>query len=787
MSSKVLRLIVLCILAPSSFVAWSSSVKGKSLAQITDETDVWVRGHVLSVETRPLPENERYKFNFHGQVEIKAVVSVDDAVPPINDKEITIHYATLDELPARIAKDKPFITALTRNADGTYRSVWAFGFFGWYQPSDTSVGEYKNSPIGDTSGDLLWELVTTLRTAPDMSGAALTTVRDKWLARLESGTLAEFAAARIVFDAFPKLELSSNTLFAALERQYEAGQQRAAAMEQPYEELQSLRGPLTKALSLLPRDCNSDVVKRLVELSKRDFTAEHSVFDQMEVPSEILRVILACGGENRTELVNEFLGKPFEWSSVDGKRNGIRLPLKIDYRALQTMTEQPGDDIDNFLLRMLHTPSDFGVQTNSSAIGCLWNALATRGNPAIKKYLNSFLANPAAPEFAHFPVNSREQLTIFARESMEIYTRTLPHAERMQEDIRLARNGDLNALDRALRHATKEDVRYIPEFAAIPQSSLTSTKTNVADAFAMMAGTALPDPSFLPQLRALAKSNKGASVFVALKACGDESLARSLALEFLARPPTGTNTSGVSHDVQNRMGTLTFLSSFHDPELFAEIDRYTRTELLDAFRTKSEAVAKTDKKEFANYQVSALERTAILALASTGVGTIPRLKEIFADGDIGARIVAAMGLYALGDDTGNDIVQKFAEHRELEDSEIAARWRIDLIGVFHDAARLLENPRIDTVVLERIKRGMDDSDHNISSYKTFVETNKGIVLEALLINLESRNPRLRTDAARLLEGITNEKSKYDPDVLPRNQQDAIQQWSSRVAAIVAKS
>ncbi len=784
MRSNIQRLIVLSVFVSSSFAAWSWTVKDKSLAQITDETDVWVRGRILSMETRAIPEDERYTFNFHGQIEIKVVVSVDDAVPPVAEKELTIHYATLDDLPARIAKDKPFITALTRNTDGTYRSVWAFGFFGWYQPSDTRSDVYENSPAGNASGDLLWELVTTLRTAPDVPEAELAVVRDKWLPRLESGTLSEFTAAQIVFDAFPKLEFSSNTLFAALEKQYEAGLQRAAAMDQPY---QSLRGPLTKAISLLRRDCNLEVVKRLLQLSKRDFSSEHSVFERTEIPFEILRIILAYGGKDRTEMMGELLGRPFEWSSTDGKRNGFRLPIEFDFNVSEIVTEYPGDDIDAFLLRMLRKPSDFGVQANGSAIGNLWNTLAKRGHPEIKKYLDSFLANPAAPEFADFPIDSREQLSIHAREALEIYTRMLPHAERMQEDIRLAKNGDLNALYRAMRDATEEDVRYIPEFAAIPQSSLVSTNPNIADAFATMAGTALPDPSFLPQLRALATSNSSASVLVALKACGDESLARSLALELLVRPPSGTNTSGVFQDVQNRMGTLTFLASLHDPEMLPEIDRYTRSDLLNAFRAKSEAAARTDKKEYASYQVGGLERTAILALASTSAGAIPRLKEIYAQDDIGVRIVAAMGLYALGDDTGKDIVQKFAEHRELEDPEIAARWRIDLIGVFHDAARFLESPRVDAVLLERIKRGMDDSDHNISSYRAFVNTNKRIILEALLVNLESRNPRLRADAARLLEEITNEKSEYDPDVLPRNQQEAIQQWRNRVADIVATS
>lgn len=195
------------------------------------------------------------------------------------------------------------------------------------------------------------------------------------------------------------------------------------------------------------------------------------------------------------------------------------------------------------------------------------------------------------------------------------------------------------------------------------------------------------------------------------------------------------------------------------------------------------AAAKAEGKEPYDFAVRDLEKCAVLALARAGgPDAVSRLREIYRNGDIAARIVAAMGLYARGDQTGADLVRSFAEHRELENPEIARRWRYDLFGIFHFACKYLQNFRTDSILLERIERGFDDSDHDLAGYDAFIAMNRGVVLRALVQNLESKEGRLRNDAARMLKDIASQDFGYDPDKPIATQQDAIAKWREWVDA-----
>lgn len=771
------------------FHAGATSYNDIPLPSITDQTDLWVRGKVRSLETRELEESERGTFDSNGSHEIIIKIDVVNSSPKIDEMEVTVHWAALKERIARIQKNQECIAALIRRDDGTYKTLWQVGLYGWYQPdTGTSIVSQAGATLTNIRSNLLWELVTALRTGLDSPNGPAASTAEAWTPRLTSSSLSEFGAAQIVFEAFPSLPLPPETLIAALETQHANLLVRMANSAAPYDERDQYCRTFVLTLRLLMRNGDPDSIKGLMAVLQQDFTSEWCTFESRpDLAEQLVRVVSARGGDARVDLLKSILGRPFDWKSDDGTRSKHDTPIRADAGILRAIGDYEGGDLDALLIEILNNPTEFDIQ-DTLALSGLWYALAKRGHPIIKPYLEAYIANPSPEKLGILSNDPENRGVIYAKEVLQTYARNLPKSDQIQEFLRLYEQGDLGALHDALRLITKHDTAFVPSLAAIPIDVLTDSHYSLASSFSYMAATRLPDPAFLPQLRTLANGAPSGWVFQALRACGDEPLARKLALEAVEAPLPARDLRAVYLTIEERTGVVGFLGGLKDPELFENINRFTRPELLNKYRETLIGAAKAEGKEQYDFPVGMLERMAILALARTGgPKSIPRLKEIYLDGDIGDRIVAAMGLYAQGDDTGIELVRSFAEHHELENEEIAARWRVDLFGEFHRAARMLESPRVDAILLERIKRGMDESDHDVLPYYTFVEANKSAILQALVVNLESKKLRLREDAARMLQDITGMKSDYDPEKLPRDQEDAIMEWRSRVAAIVAKS
>lgn len=524
-----LALVLLCAALPG----WSMMFKSIPIPSITDQTDVWVRGKVLSIKTRDLPESERYEFESSGALEITAAIQLLDSVPMIAEPELVVHWATMPDFAHTITEGQECIAALIRRDDGTYKSLWQLGLYGWYQPrSGTNVVEIAED-LSNIPLDLLWELVTTLRNGLDDPKTLDAQARDVWLRRLTQGSLADFAAAQMVFDTFPTLELSGETLITALESQHTSFQQRAANSPEPYEEVDAFRRVLPRTLELMTRVGDAPSVERLKALCVRDFQSEHSLFDSpMELPEQLLRVICARGGEARVEMLASLMGKAFTWTSDDGRRTKGRDPLLADYGSIKAIGEFKGDDIDALLLGIMRSPAEFGIQRDLG-LASVWRTLAQRGNPEVKAYLDELIANPDSFTLPVRYEESREKTLIYAREALETYARNLPRAERISEALRLYQHGDLGALGTVFDLATKDDTHLVPVFAAIPVAVLEDTDQNLGYWFCSMASRALPGPAFLPQLRALAESNRGEYVFAAIAACGDPEFARERAVAVL--------------------------------------------------------------------------------------------------------------------------------------------------------------------------------------------------------------------------------------------------------------
>ncbi len=785
-----------CAVLSALFVATTvhaMSIRDVPLAEITDQTDLWVRGNVVSVKSSPLTEDERYRFGHQGTIEAKVVIAVTKSSRPILTPTVTIHWASGDDFMHWVVKDRECIAALSRQEDGTYRSLWALCVYGWYQIDPESGTVPYVSSIGEhVSPETLWNLVCALemgQNSPQGPNAFLT---DAWRRRLNEGRLHDFIAAMLFFDAFPSVELSPADLLTAFERQFSAYEARLNYALQSHAEKQAMQRAVPVLFSLFQRVGDESSLERIIAVCIRNFSAKESAFDDPMSAKGLVQVILAKGGEQRVGLVRDLLGKAYEWGREDGRVRGSRTPIRADYNVIEAIAEYPGEDTDGMLLDMLSHPVMYGI-TNSLPLAGVWTALAKRGNPEIETYLKEFLANPQTFNLGVRHHDSVDNSIIYAREALQAYARSLPHDQQMQELLQLYQQGDAGALNILFISITPKDTALIPVLASVPAQRLLEEQYGLANSFSIMAATKLPDPAFLPQLRTLAeRAGHGGRVqthpvLAALYACGDSEPARAKAVERLHEPVPRKDWRTIYDMITEKTGLVSFLGTLDDPALVNEIDPFIRADVLKDYRRKLISAAAAEGKERYDFPVRELHKSAVLALARAGGDdAIARLRTIYEKDDIAARIAAAMGLYALGDETGKELVDLFINHQEFTNTKIVARWRIDLFGDFHHAARYLEDPRTDEALLQRLSRGFSDSDGELTAYPEFVKAHAETLLPIFLENLSNKDVMSRHAAIQLLQRYVDAETDYSPDSPPRRQTAAINHIRDQVDAYLAR-
>lgn len=744
---------------------------------VSEQTDFWVRGQLVSVQSKVLtgevkPENGR-----QGDLEITALFHVIDSDPEMEPSDVTVRWACPRDYPGGTGGvgQGDYIAALKRHSDGTFGVFWSGGVGGWIR-LDPATGTCRRlDRIGDSiSSDLMWELVTAVRSGLDAPAGLDSAVIATWMSRLQSGDLHEFAAAQLLFDAIPGGNGLADALISGFEKQCADGQ--GAALRR-YLDIKSV---LPVTLGLLQRVGTPSTTKRLIDLCERDFASTKSVFDDTDICRQIVRVVCACGGDERVAQLTGLLNKEYEHFEADGKSMGERRPLRSDYGIITTIGEFRGQDIDSLLVDMLHRPAEFGIN-DSLALAGVWQTLALRGNPGFKDYLDRLFTEPTAFQLGIEREESREMTLASARESAKQYALALPRAEGMRESIRLYKRGQIDALAHVFESMTMEDEDLVPELAAIPLAHLQGVHYRLADAFCTMAAR-VPDPAFLPQLRGLAETSVHENTLVALHTCGERDLARSLATDIIKRRLSEGDLRALMEAASAKSGALRFLGWLGDPKAARMIEPFTRASLLKKYRLAFDAAERADKQPPLHDSVGTLERSAILALARAGGGdAIPRLREIYEEGDTSTRVTVSMALCALGDATGQELVRLFAERRELENPELAQVYQVTPSTTFYEAARYLEDPETDAVLEKRLTYGFDSSDQDVLAYSRFMEANKPLVLHALVENLGRRDISARREAVRVLEYVTHQKFEYDPLKPVRVQQAAIAQWQEWIS------
>lgn len=228
---------------------------------------------------------------------------------------------------------------------------------------------------------------------------------------------------------------------------------------------------------------------------------------------------------------------------------------------------------------------------------------------------------------------------------------------------------------------------------------------------------------------------------------------------------------------------MLFLGSLQEPALAKHIVPYTDTQMLARITRAYVSAAGSEPKE-RPYPVWRLRDAALLAMAKSGAPeAVTILEQAYKNGDIRARFISAMALFALGSDTGSEMVEAYRAQRERENPELEARWFVDFAGgdVSRVAIRYLDSPKLDRVFLDRIEIGFTREDGFLPREPAFFARHRAEVLSLLSRHIEDRDRDIRREVVDILRFNTGQTFGFDPSVARAEQQAAIDRWKEYVA------
>jgi len=534
----------------------------------------------------------------------------------------------------------------------------------------------------------------------------------------------------------------------------------------------SFTGFAGEALGLLAKVADNNTVEHMVKLYADDLSTPRSALAGLEMP--MVYLVLAVPGPSRAERFL-FLYETRVVSEVKTERSTRffnRSLVQRKHEAIQALEDFQGDDIDEILLMMFADPRRFHLGTSLD----LWpviNTLAKRGNTSIREPLEAFLANP---EEVSLGVRHYEDLEGTVRMVREVLV-TLAESQARGDDrehnlrqlIEAYRQGSTWLAGRICWLIEPGDDEAIAALREMPMADV-----------AYIVARKVPDPSFAPLLREALEPRVTASLLEALHACGAESEALDMALAELTKPLPNRNKRAVRDAVQERSRIVAFVGRTGDPQVVPLLAKEDSPpggpKISDDLRRTVLEYALRDTRENAILALTRLRAESAMAL----------LEEEYLSDDPRRRIVAAVALYYLGDETGLDLLRKFTQHDERSVPEINDLYMMQgMTADFQRAIRYLRSPRTDALFLERIRNGFGDGDYNLAGDFAFAKDHEAELLPLLVDYLESTDREARHEAYYALNAITGSNFGFDYRQLAGQQPKVVAEWRDYVNSYLA--
>ena len=598
-----------------------------------------------------------------------------------------------------------------------------------------------------------------------------------WLDLWQSDILAESWMAVEYFNTLPAPAVEPAQVLDAFERQYQ--QVRSFIKENPPDIVQNRkivrryiyeRKPFfNETLDLLIRIADEPAIDKMLALFED--AQNHPVYifgddfqDYRASISRLTRLILRMPGPQRYDRIVRLLRlKEPEKSFTNFK--GYILP---ELRSAE------GEDIDRLLWDMIGRPGDFDLYDNPLTLVTIWNVLAQKGRPEFGIYLEQYLADPENIDLgvSHYRGDPRWAVGP-ANNALNTYIRQTADSQKILAELIRFYDGEnqgafyflINTMDESLE---PNDTRFIGSF-----SENITNHWRIPKLIAEM----LPHPSFIPALREALKKEVTGFLLEALYACGEQEEAIILALEMMSQPYQETDRRAFDRDLRNRADIILFLGTTGDASLVDVIEPFIRDEYMDELRKIN-----TRLENPFDFAVNKMQQNAVLAWTRlAGDSAVPRLRQLYMHEDIFIRILAALSLYYLGDDSGYELLNHFVNHTQRFVPEIDRRWSVDLSGgrSFQDPILYLQSPRTDELLVQRLHRDLDTSDRSVFDNYYFRKYWDRI-LPFLLEHLDSPDRNTRQNAHTILKNLTHQDFGYQPDRFAGQQDEIIQRWRTYI-------
>jgi len=724
--------------------------------QVTEATDVWVHGRLISA-TGPQTRKNDFGDSFRDMtVRLEIIQSTDSTLP----STITVRSET--SFHHGMQPGREVFAAFARNDDGTYRPHHQLGLYGWIP-----VSNVVDTATGSVSSAVYWRWLCGLRYAADTGGQATDSDLDFWEINLGSGDKAITSLALDFFRNLSVAPVSTSEIFDIFFAEYTLAEAATPEFQQvKYPDNQRLEAlAVNVAKALAPHDPN--VVADLL----LDFYEHAAARPQIW---------------NGLDLVDEFT--PLLHLATDPTVLA-RIPsvyetcIRPEYTAYKMLPTAPSEELDAWLWDIALNPQAHKVVDDHTLAG-VWAALANRKNKDLAPYLKKVIAGEEVPV-----VTLREPMSLkySATETLtELERNTLTREDRLAEWVQRIKRNDSSVISQLAREITPGDRFLIPELVTSRPDQWSAPNHSPSYEPAARIIKCLPDPAFKPILLDWTRTSPEPSLLEALVACGDEETAVKRAIPAVKASISATDMRMFLDGVQRKTELLLFLGSRRNPDLGKHIVRFTEDDTLDKL-ARSEISLASERRREKPFNVWQLRDSALLAMTKSGhPDAIKVLQAAYKTGDIRVRCVAAFALYSVGDETGRDLVDAYRNHEEQSIPEIKERWSVDFAGggVYWPAMVYLESPQLDSLYFERIKRKFDQEDHVVATHPDFVARHRSEILDFLIARVDNPKSGVNYDIAQCLWQITREKfGEINGETSLAERHAIARQWKDYAAAL----
>jgi hypothetical protein len=722
-----------------------------ALSRIVEACDFVVHARIDQVDLdvsdlkAAIIHKQRNQLSIYSGAPVKTTVQLNilGSHPPLpSHVGERIHFTPvlLSENINLLEEGKEYLIALKNDQDIFWLHKWNRGIYP-VDPNGAMAANLRNGPL---MIDEVWAFIMDAYDAIHEGALPAGEILDSWLARLQSNDMTDCLTAIEYFNTLPEPIAPQDLVMDAMERFLSSRIIDSEETSNPTDAGLRRSHFALETLDLLTEVADEPTVERMMALYERHAASLQNIsvvvpyWREETLASKMIRLALKHPDPKRRERFLSLFSQLLEEAgSEDGRLNML-------FEAIsKELGKTEGADIDELLMDMLEDPAAFGI-SEFYHLSLVWKAVANRDLPQFGAYLEQFLSDP--------PMRMSD--TWHAEDAIRTYVR---------------KTGDRKhaILQYVVDLLQPQDTEFIPFLReALPNDH--GIATVIADV--------LPDPCFIPVLRAELEKEVNGELLGALFACGQEQEAIGIALAGFENPISDDhpylidhNPEGVRSHLQRTI--IQFLGTTGDESLLPFI------------------------RQFAGHGP---KREAVLALGRLGSeSAIPRLRELYEseDIDIKVRIATALSLYCLGDDTGYELLQHFANGTARSLPQIhpmGGHWIWHQI--FEKPALYLRSPRTDELLLQSFRSSyfcpctFYAIAHKVGSGMcAFAREYEREVLPVLVDQLSNRNPATRKYVNALLKHLTGEDFGFRPEKFVLQQTDAIDRWRTYVGDYLVRN